>query len=381
MHYGRSHTPYATFHLHPDAVRENDCESPSPPPILTDSDSSLSDVEWETIHPPLEHVVDGMIEAGMDIISAVNEFSGLIASTMKDAPSTATDEEGLGAPRSTRKRQLPLTSCTVRTRSAAKAARKRLHASFQPTTNKRKMPHAAGAPPKRQTTDQETNLAAAFRPIPKKKSARAAGAARLTPKRKPPKAAGAAQQRTATNATATRAGYRGAAHTGRARRELTMLKAPTTSLFKRTTRSRVKNINERLESLCPPVSVEITASDSRACARSSPLPSPPSGEEGRNRTPHPKKRERTRQETENRAREVDDRAPATRRKTQRRSNLRACARLSPPLPSPAGEEDRSQEPSARTRKRTRQELDELASVARRMKQQRLDFGQHFKRPP
>ena len=58
--------PYATFHLHPDAVLDNDSDAAPPPPILHDSDSgsSTSDVEWETIHRPLEHVVDGMIEAG-----------------------------------------------------------------------------------------------------------------------------------------------------------------------------------------------------------------------------------------------------------------------------------------------------------------------------
>ena len=79
-------------------------------------------------------------------------------------------------------------------------------------------------------------------------------------------------------------------------------------------RSHMKNINKQLESLCQPANVVISIQDSRVCARSPPL------------------------------------------------SL-----------SPAGAEDRGQEPSPKKRKRTKRELDELASVARRKKQQRLDF--------
>jgi len=34
----------------------------------------MSEVEWENIHQPLEHVVDCMIDAGEYLIAAVNEF-------------------------------------------------------------------------------------------------------------------------------------------------------------------------------------------------------------------------------------------------------------------------------------------------------------------
>ena len=112
-----------------------------------------------------------------------------------------------------------------------------------------------------------------------------------------------------------------AAYSRRAKRKSASTEA-TPAPPKRTTRSRANNINKQLESLCRPVSVAISVRDSRACARSP-----------------------------------------------------------PPSPPPAGEEDRGQEPSPKKRKRTRREIDELAAVARRKKQQRLDFGQHFKRPP
>ena len=172
--------PYATFHLHPDAALDDDSGAAPSPPILHDSDSgsSISDVEWETIHRPMEHVVDGMIEAGEDIISAVNDFSSLIASTMREASPTTADANGLGVPQSTRKRQLPLTSHTVRTRSAAKAARKRLcPPTPQATGSKRKSPHAAGAACKRLTTDQAAQTVTS--PTSTRKSTRAASAARV----------------------------------------------------------------------------------------------------------------------------------------------------------------------------------------------------------
>ena len=118
-----------------------------------------------------------MTEAGENIISAMNDFSSLIASTMREtSPATAT-ENGLGVPQSARKRQLPWTSRTVRTRSAAKAARKRLSPPTPQTTGtKRKSPHAAGAACKRLTTNQTAAQAVAS-PAPKRKSARAASAA------------------------------------------------------------------------------------------------------------------------------------------------------------------------------------------------------------
>lgn len=49
--------PYATFSLHPEAVRHHDQDSPLSPSADAgaESSSSISDVEWETIHQPLEH--------------------------------------------------------------------------------------------------------------------------------------------------------------------------------------------------------------------------------------------------------------------------------------------------------------------------------------
>ena len=81
-----------------EAVQNHDYEAHSPPLANADdeSDSSISDVEWETIHQPLEHVVDGMIAAGQDVISAVNEFSNFITRTMKESFPTQADENGLG---------------------------------------------------------------------------------------------------------------------------------------------------------------------------------------------------------------------------------------------------------------------------------------------
>ena len=140
-------TPYAIFSLHPEAVQNHDQEPHVPPTIDADdeSSSSISDVEWETVHQPLEHVVDSMIEAGQDIISAVNEFSNLITRTMRESSPTPIDNDGLGIPQSTKKRLLPMTSRTIVTRSAAKAARKRLYPTTPATGIKRKIPYDTGA--------------------------------------------------------------------------------------------------------------------------------------------------------------------------------------------------------------------------------------------
>ena len=51
------------------------------------------------------HAVDSMIEAGQDIISAVNEFSNLITKTMRESSPTPTDNDGLGIPQSTKKKK------------------------------------------------------------------------------------------------------------------------------------------------------------------------------------------------------------------------------------------------------------------------------------
>jgi len=52
-----------------------------------------------------------------------------------------------------------------------------------------------------------------------------------------------------------------------------------------------------------------------------------------------------------------------------------------PLTPFASDEDQDLGKRLKKRMRTRQELDELALATRRETQQRLDFGQHFKRPP
>ena len=87
------------------------------------------------------------IEAGEDIISAVNEFSSLIASTIRAASPTMADESGLGIPQSTKK-----VSCSAQTAlSELEATLKRhvndcAHLPLQLIGTKRKLPHATLAP-------------------------------------------------------------------------------------------------------------------------------------------------------------------------------------------------------------------------------------------
>ena len=349
--------PYADIYLHPHAVHEGGRHSPTPPMASqdSDSDSSISEVEWETIHRPLEHVVDSMIADGEDLISAVNAFSSLITNTMRDTLSEDVHTVGTEAPHSAKKRPVPRAHPTARTRCAANAARKRLcHPTAQETGPKRKLPHAASATRKRPVLTQEATDVAVTRSASKRKSASAASAAQKrmataspVPKRKPASAAGAAQKRSATASSAQKRKTIRAAGAARTRapepahakaivqayskrskrKSIAPGKAPKDAPPpKRHSRLRARALNSHLESLCQSVSVIIRPSD---LIDHSGAPSP-----------------------------------------------------APPLPSPpAGDDDQGSKEQQKTRKRTRKELDELALATRRKKQQRLDFGQHFKRPP